>query len=73
MATSELIPTAVPIEAVVRFIVTRPPMANILYEPPPAMAMAEPKMYTKSSVNRTGWLVASDSWAGSRRTCTRFR
>ena len=35
--------------------------------------MAEPKMYTKSSVNRTGWMVASDSWAGSRRTCTRFR
>ena len=35
--------------------------------------MAAPKMYTNSTVNSTGWTVASDSCAGSRRTCQRLR
>src|SRR5690349_2335494 len=37
------------------------------------MTMAAPKMYTKSTVKSTGCTVASDSCAGSRRTCTRLR
>src|SRR5215213_10228838 len=37
------------------------------------MTIAAPKMYTNSTVNSTGCTVASDSCAGSRRTCTRLR